>query len=73
MELSHTWGDLADRGGVPTITLITIGALDEDSAVTETLCKHLSSDVVQPHAATLEGTETDVTVTLTAAADIGLI
>lgn len=54
----HTWRDLADSGRVPTITLITVGALDEDSAVAETLCKHLPADVVQSHTATLKETQT---------------
>jgi len=44
---------------MPTITLITVGALDKDGAVTETLCKHLSSDVVQPHTTTLERQKTE--------------
>lgn len=45
----YTWGDLADCGRVPTITLITVGALDKDSAITKTLGKHFSPDVVQSH------------------------
>lgn len=35
---------------MPAIALVTVGGLDEDSAVTEALCKHLPSDVVEPHA-----------------------
>lgn len=51
---TQTWRDLADCGGVPTITLITVGTLNKYSAITETLRKHFSSDVVQPHAPALE-------------------
>lgn len=50
---THTWRDLADRGRVPTITLITVGALHKDGAVAETLGKHFSSNVIQPDASTL--------------------
>lgn len=42
--------DLADGGRVPTIALVTVGGLHEDSAVAEALCEDLPSDVVQPHA-----------------------
>lgn len=41
-----SWWDLADRGWVPAIALVTVGGLDEDSAVAEALRKHLPSDVV---------------------------
>lgn len=51
-----SWRDLADSGRVPTITLVTVGALDEDSAVTEALCKHLPADVVQSNTATYVST-----------------
>lgn len=35
---------------MPAVTLVAIGALDKDGAVTETLGKHLSPNVIQPHA-----------------------
>lgn len=45
-----TWRYLADGGRMPAVTLVAVGALDEDGAVTETLRKHLPPNVVQPHA-----------------------
>lgn len=44
-----SWRNLADCGGVPAIALVTVGALDKDGAVAETLSKHFSSNVVQPY------------------------
>lgn len=46
------WGDFADCGRVPAITLVTVWTLDKDRAVTKTLSKHFSADVVQPYAPT---------------------
>lgn len=48
---ARTWRDLADGGRVPAVALVTVGRLDEDGAVAETLGEDLASDVVQPHAA----------------------
>lgn len=45
-----TWRYLADGGRMPAVTLVAVGALDKDGAVAETLGKHLSPNVVQPHA-----------------------
>lgn len=70
---THTWRDLADSGRVPTITLITVGALDKDSTVTETLCKHLSSDVIQPYTTPLEIKKTEQWMSLRAAVITGCI
>lgn len=55
---THTWRDLADRGRVPTVALVTVGALDKNGAVAETLGEHFSSDVVQSHAAACGETQT---------------
>lgn len=44
-----TWGYLADSGRVPAIALVAVGRLDENSTVTEALCKDLPSNVVEPH------------------------
>lgn len=49
----RTWRDFADRGRMPAVALVTVGALDKDGAVTETLGKYFSSDVVQPHTTAL--------------------
>lgn len=35
---------------MPTIALVAVGTLHKDRTVTEALCKHLSPNVVQPHA-----------------------
>lgn len=43
---THTWRDLADCGGMPTVALVTVGALDKNGAIAETLGKHLSSNVI---------------------------
>lgn len=40
-------GDLADGGGVEAVLEVTVTALDEDAAVTQTLRIHLTADVVQ--------------------------
>lgn len=44
-----TWWYFADCSRMPAIALVAIGTLDKDGTVTETLCKHLSPNVVQPH------------------------
>lgn len=53
-----TWRDFADGGRMPTITLVAVGTLDKDGTVTQTLCKHLSPNVVQPHAPPWKTNET---------------
>lgn len=50
---THTWRDLADGGRVPAIALVTVGALNKDGAIAETLRKHFSSNVIQPHSTAL--------------------
>lgn len=40
-------GDLTDGGGVEAVLEITVTALDEDAAVTQTLCVHLTSNIIQ--------------------------
>lgn len=40
-------GDLTDGGGVEAVLEITVTALDEDAAVTQTLCVHLASNIIQ--------------------------
>lgn len=50
-----TWWYFADSGRMPAIALVAVGTLDKDSTVTETLCKHLSPNVVQPHAPPWKG------------------
>lgn len=40
-------GDLAHRGGVKAVLEITIAALDEDTAVAQTLCVDFPSDIIQ--------------------------
>lgn len=45
-----TWRDFADSGRMPAVALVAVGTLDKDGTVTETLRKHLSPNVVQPHA-----------------------
>lgn len=42
-------GDLADSGGVEAMVVITVATLDKNAGVTETLCIHLSSHIVQVH------------------------
>lgn len=46
LEATST-GDLADSGGVEAMMVITVTALDKDAGVTEALCVHLSSHIVQ--------------------------
>lgn len=41
--------DLADGGGVKTVLVVTVPTLYENTAVTQTLCVHLPSDVIQVH------------------------
>lgn len=41
--------DLADGGGVETMLVVTVPTLNENTAVTQTLCVHLPSDVIQVH------------------------
>lgn len=48
----QTWGDLADGGGVPAVSLVAVGTLDKDGAVAEALGKNLAADVIQPHPTT---------------------
>lgn len=40
-------GDLADGGGVEAMLEIAVTALHEDAAVTQTLCVHLPTHIVQ--------------------------
>ena len=40
-------GDLTHSGGVETMLEITVAALDEDTAVAQTLCIHLAAHIVQ--------------------------
>ena len=40
-------GDLAHGGGVEAMLEVTVAALDEDAAVTQTLGVHLSAHIVQ--------------------------
>lgn len=40
-------GNLANGCGMEAVVIVTVTALDEDTAVTQTLCVHLPSDVVQ--------------------------
>ena len=47
--LTLTWWYFTDSGRMPAIALVAVGTLDKDGTVTETLCKHLSPNVVQPH------------------------
>lgn len=47
--LMLTWRYFADGGRMPAIALVAVGTLDKDGTVTETLCKHLSPNVIQPH------------------------
>lgn len=42
-------GDLADSGGMEAVMVITVSALHKDAGVTEALCVHLPSHVVQVH------------------------
>lgn len=42
-----TAGDLTDGGGMEAVLEITIAALDEDAAVTQTFCIHLASNIIQ--------------------------
>lgn len=42
-------GDLADSGGVEAVVVITVTALDKNAGVTEALCVHFPSHVVQVH------------------------
>ncbi len=41
--------DLTDGGGMETVLVVTVPTLDENTAVTQTLCVHLPSDVIQVH------------------------
>lgn len=42
-----TTGDLADGSGVEAVVVVAIPALHEYASVTQTLCVHLSSNIVQ--------------------------
>lgn len=48
LEATATW-DLADRGGVEAVVVITVTALDKNAGVTEALCIHLATHIVQMH------------------------
>lgn len=50
-----TWRNLTHCGGVPAVALVAIRTLDKDGTVTQTLCKHLTTYVVQPYSPTLAG------------------
>lgn len=52
-----TWRYFADCGRVPSIALVAVGTLDKDGTVTEALCKHLSSNVVQPYPSTCKAAD----------------
>lgn len=41
--------DLADGGGVEAVLVVTVPTLNENTAVAQTLCVHLASDVIQVH------------------------
>lgn len=43
------WRNLADRGGVKSVVVVAVTALDKYTGVTQALCKHLSSHVIQMH------------------------
>lgn len=51
-----TWWDLADCGRVPAISLVAVGTLDKNGTIAEALCKHLPSNVIQPHTSTCQWT-----------------
>lgn len=53
-----TWRDFADGGRMPAVALVTVGALNKYGAITETLGKHFSSDVIQSHSAAWSKTVT---------------
>lgn len=40
-------GDLAHCGGMEAVLEITVSALDKDAAVTQTLCVHFATHIVQ--------------------------
>lgn len=42
-------GDLADSGGVEAVVVVTVTALHKDAGVTEALCVHLPTNIVQVH------------------------
>lgn len=42
-----SWRDLADRGRMEAVPMVAVTALDKDTAVTETLCIDLTSNIVQ--------------------------
>lgn len=48
LEATST-GDLADSSGVEAVVVITVTALDKNAGVTEALCVHLPSYIVQVH------------------------
>ena len=45
-----SWRDFADGRRVETVVVIAIARLDKDGRIRETLCVHLSPDVVEMHA-----------------------
>jgi len=46
----HTGRNLADRCRMPTISLVTVRALNENTAITETFGKHFATDIVETNA-----------------------
>lgn len=40
-------GDFADSSGVETMMIVAVSALDEDAGVTQTLCIHFTSNIIQ--------------------------
>lgn len=42
-----TWWNFTDRSRMPVVHVVTVGRLDEDCAVTQTLGKNLASNVVE--------------------------
>jgi hypothetical protein len=41
------WRNFADGGGMKSVVVIAVTTLDKYTRVTQTLCKHLSSHVIQ--------------------------
>jgi len=50
LEITAGWY-FADGGGVPAVTLVAVGRLNEDGRLGEAFGEHLSSDVVETDAA----------------------
>lgn len=62
-----TWGDFADGGRMPAVSLVAVGALDEDGAVAQALGKNLPADVVQTHSPAWSKTQTNSSYGMTQA------